>query len=338
MNRHVTIVIPCLNEEKYIGKCLESIVACRYDKQMLQVFVCDGMSSDKSASIIRNYQNRHGWIRLLENPDRSTPKALNLGIKSSSSDIVIILGAHAEIHPDYVDNCVREFQRDPKIGCVGGIIENIPENHTAEIISAAMSSSFGVGNAYFRTAEKDGYVDTVAFGAYSRDVFDKAGLFDEELVRNQDDEFNYRLHQAGFLVYLSHSIRSKYYVRASFKKLFRQYYQYGYWKVYVNKKHGAITTWRQMVPPVFCIFLYAGLILSAIVPLFTGLYAAGILLYLVTGCLFAARKSKGPIMTLEVLYAFLILHISYGTGYLEGILRFMLLGKKPHQSSMKLSR
>ena len=338
MKKHVTIVIPCLNEEKYIEKCLDSIVHCDYDKAFLQVFVCDGISTDKTAAIIKTVEAKHSFIKLIENPERSTPKALNLGILNSTSDIVIILGAHAEIDTAYVSNCVKEFQRDEHIGCVGGIIDNIPENHTAAIISAAMSSSFGVGNAYFRTDEKDGYVDTVAFGAYRRHVFDKAGLFDEELVRNQDDEFNYRLHPAGFTIFLSRSIRSKYYVRASFKKLFRQYFQYGYWKVYVNKKHGAITTLRQMIPPLFCLFLYLGSILCFVVPYFYALFAAGLLLYLSTGLYFAVRKANSLSMTIEVMYAFLILHISYGTGYLEGIFRFLILGKKPHTSSMKLSR
>ncbi len=197
----VSITIPCLNEEKYIGKCLDSIIACTYPKAYLKVFVVDGGSSDTTLQILQNYLQQHSFLQVLHNPNKSTPISLNMGIKASEMDVAIILGAHAAIHPDYVEQCLLAFQNAPNIGCTGGVLEQINENQESKIIALAMSSPFGVGNAHFRTGLKDGLVDTVAFGAYKKEVFEKIGYFDEELARNQDDEFNYRLIKNGYSIY-----------------------------------------------------------------------------------------------------------------------------------------
>ena len=226
-----------------------------YKDGAIDVFVCDGMSTDATTALVEKYALTHPMVHVLMNKKQTTPFALNLGIRKSEADVVIILGAHSELYPDYISKCMEAFSLGTNIGCTGGIIENEYENETAEVIGKAMSSSFGVGNAHFRTGNKNGYVDTVAFGAYKREVFSKVGYFDEELIRNQDDEFNYRVTKAGFKIYLYSEIRCKYFVRASFGKLFKQYYQYGYWKVYVAKKHHAVTTFRQLVPLFFVLFL-----------------------------------------------------------------------------------
>jgi glycosyltransferase involved in cell wall biosynthesis len=323
----VSIIIPCRNEEQYISKCLQSIVNCYFDKSLLSVFVCDGLSSDSTKAIIREFAERHAFIHLLENTRQTTPFALNLGLKANDADVKIILGAHAEIYPDYIKQCIEAFNFDDKIACVGGIIENVYENETAEIIGKAMSSGFGVGNAHFRTGQMDGYVDTVAFGAYKKDVFDKIGYFDEELIRNQDDEFNFRLLKNGFKIYLYRPIRSKYYVRASFKKLYKQYEQYGYWKVYVNKKHQTVTTLRQVVPLLFVVYLFGGAILSIINPKVLYLYLMVLALYFTAGLYSAFKLEKKLVVVLNIVKTYFILHYSYGIGYLKGIIDFFVLNK-----------
>ena len=334
----VSIVIPCRNEEKHIGKCLDSIVAVDYDKSLLQVFVCDGISIDRTPDIIREYGQKYPFIKLHVNENQTTPYALNLGIRSSTADIVIILGAHAELYPGYIRNCLATFEMDPAIGCVGGIIENVMEDETSAIISSAMSSPFGVGNAHFRTGGKEGYVDTVAFGAYKREVFEKIGLFNEELARNQDDEFNFRVIKAGYKIYLDKKIRSKYYVRASFRKLYRQYFQYGYWKVYVNARHRTVTTLRQMVPLFFVLYMALGGLMSLFHPYILHIWLAGILIYFLAAAFSAASIAKHPQDIPKIIYTFLILHFSYGYGYLLGILDFFILGRKPGQKASSLSR
>ncbi len=338
MNQKVSIIIPCRNEKDYIAKCLDSICNSIYDKNLLKVFVCDGLSSDGTAEIIKHYEKKYSFVHYRENRNRTTPHALNLGIKESDADIDIILGAHAEIDKDFILNSVNTFQLDTQMGCVGGIIENVYENETSSAIGKAMSSRFGVGNAHFRTGSREGFVDTVAFGAYRKEVFAKAGYFDDELIRNQDDEFNFRLKKSGFKIYLKKNIISKYYVRASFEKLFKQYYQYGYWKVFVNKKHSTITTVRQLFPALFVLFILSGSVVFFLPSYFIDGYFLIVAMYIVMGLLFAMSAGSGVLETIKILFSFLILHTSYGIGYLEGILKFIVFNKKPKPSSANLSR
>lgn len=326
--KSVSIVIPCRNEEKYIGKCIDSILLQDYPKEQITVFVCDGKSTDQTIAIIKDYSQKHKNVHLLVNEKQTTPFALNLGINASKSDLVIILGGHAELYPSYVSKCIEAFSFDESIGCTGGIIENVYENETTEIIGKAMSSSFGVGNAHFRTGNKDGFVDTVAFGAYKREVFEKIGLFDEELIRNQDDEFNFRVIKAGYKIYLYNDIRSKYYVRASYKKLFKQYEQYGYWKVYVNKKHNTVTTVRQVIPLFFVLYLIFGAAISLFGYLYLLLFLLPLVLYAFVGFLAAFNLTSNLFQIPSIQSTFFILHFSYGWGYLRGIIDFVLLNKK----------
>jgi glycosyltransferase involved in cell wall biosynthesis len=334
----VSIVIPCRNELKYIGKCLDSIVYCNYPKDKLSVYVCDGRSDDGTDLIIKEYAEKHPFIHYLENTRQTTQHALNLGIETSTADIRIILGAHAEIDPDYIKYSIEAFDVNPKIGCTGGIIENVIEDETTSVIARAMGNSFGVGNAHFRTGGKEGYVDTVAFGAYRKEVFEKAGLFDADLARNQDDEFNYRIQKHGFLIYLSKKIKSKYFVRSGFQKVYRQYYQYGYWKVFVNKKHKAITTVRQLIPFFFVSFLFFFPLLFFISLYFVPAYVAIVLLYAAMAIYFGIKETGRADTGLKVAYSFFLLHFSYGLGYLKGIIDFFIFNKKPGQKETRLSR
>ena len=213
-----------------------SFLQSNYPNELFNIFLCDGMSDDKTREIIQGIAKNNNQVILLDNLKQTTPFALNIALKKSTADIKIIFGAHATADPNFIIENVRAFENASDIGCTGGVIENVYENHTSKIIGLAMSSPFGVGNAHFRTGTKDGFVDTVAFGAYKKEVFEKVGYFDESLTRNQDDEFNFRVLKNGFRIYLSNKIYSKYYVRGAFDKLFKQYFQYGYWKVFVNKK------------------------------------------------------------------------------------------------------
>lgn len=337
MNKSVSIVIPCRNEKKYIGKCIQSIVDCHYPSEKLEILVCDGMSDDGTREIIQQF-NALGRVKLLDNHDRTTPQALNLGIKSSNADIIIILGAHAEIDKEYVQLCVQTLENHPEAGCVGGLLETVSEDIRTAAIAKAMSSSFGVGNAHFRTGNNEGWVDTVAFGAYRKEVFAKSGLFDEVLVRNQDDEFNFRILRDGFKIYLNPKIEAKYYVRSSFRKLFKQYRQYGYWKVYVNRKHQAVTTLRQLAPPLFVLFLFSGIPAWFIHPIIGILHTAVLSVYLLASFKSAFKQSDNSSEFFRICLAYYCLHLSYGLGYLEGILDFLILRQKAGQQKTELTR
>ncbi|MFM7727315.1 MAG: glycosyltransferase family 2 protein, partial [Flavobacteriales bacterium] len=320
-------------------KCLDSLIQCNHDNVELKICVVDGMSDDNTRAIVSQYAANYPNIQLVDNSRKTTPYALNLGLQHLDFDIGIILGAHAQIDSNFIRNNVRVLEEHTEVGCAGGIIRNVHENQWSEIISAAMSSVFGVGNAHFRTGGKSGYVDTVAFGAYPKEVFEQSGFFDEELARNQDDEFNYRVLQGGFKIFLDPSIQSDYYVRGSITKLYKQYEQYGYWKVFVNKKHGAVTTLRQLAPPLWVFFLLAGWTSIFIHPLLGWLYGIVVTMYVALAFYTAARMRMKSIKRFcMLLQTFGVLHFSYGFGYLRGILHFYLLGRKPGAQSERLTR
>lgn len=336
----ISIVIPCRNEEKYIGACIESIASAALDENTIEVFVVDGMSDDGTRQVLNELSKKYLWLKLIDNPQRTTPIALNLGIKNTTGELVMILGAHSLLEKNFFQEVLPCFAFDKQTGCVGGLLKNISEDKITESIALAMSSSFGMGNAYFRTGAKDGFVDTVAFGVYKKEVFEKVGLFNEELTRNQDDEFNYRVTKAGYKIYLTAKTSITYYVRSSYKKLFRQFYQYGFWKVYVNQKHKSITTARQLVPFLFVGFLVFGLLTTVLFQKELVMYCATLSIYFLMAIYFALKVTDTFRSFSEVIFCFLIVHLSYGVGYWFGLIRFVLLGMKPNQkgSATKLSR
>ena len=254
MNKTVSVVIPCRNEEKYIGKCIESFLKQSYPMELLTIIISDGMSTDNTRSIINEIKQMHNNIILLDNKGLSAPKGMNLGIRHTNSDIVIIFGAHAYADENFIIENVRALE-NKEVGCAGGVITTINETIKGAAIAEAMSCPFGVGNALFRFAEKESFVDTVAFGAYRRSLLNEIGVFDEELVRNQDDELNFRVEKSGAKILLSPKIKSTYVGRGDFKKLWRQYYQYGFWKVRVIQKHRRPASIRHLIPLMFVLFL-----------------------------------------------------------------------------------
>lgn len=335
----VSIVIPCLNEEAYIGKSLNSLLNSELDEIEMEVLVVDGMSSDRTVGIVNRLAASDARIRLLKNERRITPAALNLGITNSeNADVIIILGAHSEVEPDFIKKNIEVLITHPQAACAGGLISNVFENETAEIVGLAMSSPFGVGDATFRTGGRPGFVETVAFGAYRRNVFDQIGLFDERLVRNQDDEFNFRLIKNGGKIFFDPSIKSLYYVRSSYRKLARQYFQYGYWKVFVNRLHKTVTTWRQTIPFFFVLFLFLGVIMTPVNKVFFGFLLTGMLAWFL-GALAASIERRCPSWNWhKLILVFFILHFSYGLGYAKGILDFLILRKMPDTVSPKITR
>ncbi|MBS1937781.1 MAG: glycosyltransferase family 2 protein [Bacteroidetes bacterium] len=325
----VRVVIPCRNEAGYIGRCLQSLVDADRTGVHVDVRVCDGLSDDGTVAVIDGVASKYPWIQRVDNGARTTPQALNLGLRPPGYDIGIILGAHAEVDHAFVLENVRLLNDRPDAGCVGGVIENVYTDPVSRRIGAAMGHQFGVGGAHFRTGRKEGEVDTVAFGAYRKAVFDQVGYFDDRLVRNQDDEFNYRVVQAGWRILLSPAIRSRYYVRASYRRLYRQYWQYGFWKVYVNRLHGGITTLRQLVPAIWVACLVSGAVAALLHPLLAKLYLAGIGAYLLAAVVSSIRAAKAPGDVPGVLLAFATLHFSYGLGYLLGIWKLVVLRQDP---------
>jgi len=325
LGKTVAIIIPARNEKDFIGECLDSFINQTYPKELLKIYVCDGMSDDGTREIINEYNKKYSNVFLVDNPGRTAPKGMNEGIRKSHSDIVIIFGAHSFAEPDFVAENVKSLE-NPEVGCSGGTARTINEGVKGEAIALAMSCPFGVGNAIFRYAEKEAYVDTVGFGAYKREVLDKIGLFDEELVRNQDDELNFRVTKSGYKILLNPKIKYSYYSRPSLSKLWKQYYQYGFWKVRVIQKHKKPAALRHLVPMLFVSGLIGTLVLSLFSKLFLYAFLAIVIAYLAGVNLFAYKicKKEGLKYYKYLPLTFFILHASYGTGFLQGIINFYL--------------
>jgi glycosyltransferase involved in cell wall biosynthesis len=323
----VGIAIPCFQEVKHIEECVLSCLNQTYSGT-IKVYIADGGSTDGTLEKLQQLALQHeNKIVVLNNERRVTPVALNMGLQASTEDFKMILGAHAALPNDYIEKCMQTFEENQEADCVGGIIINEYQDATSQAIGCAMSSSFGVGNAYFRTGNKNGFVDTVAFGMYRKEVFEKIGYFREELIRNQDDEFNFRMEKNGMKCYLNNDLHSKYYVRGTLSKLLKQYYQYGYWKVYVNILHGQITTVRQLVPFAFVCHLILFVFTNIFFPKYDVYLGIPILAYFILALIFAGRaKSKEPRVTL---LSFFILHLGYGWGYLRGLIEMKIFGKRP---------
>lgn len=340
MNKTVSVVIPCRNEEKYIGKCIESFLKQSYPMELLTIIISDGMSTDKTREVIKDIKKNNDNVVLLDNVGLSAPKGMNLGIRYTDSEIVIIFGAHAYADENFVLENVKALE-NKEVGCAGGVITTINETTKGAAIAEAMSCPFGVGNALFRYAERESFVDTVAFGAYRRTLLDEVGVFDEELVRNQDDELNFRVQKSGAKILLSPKIKSTYFGRGDFKKLWRQYYQYGFWKVRVIQKHKRPASIRHLIPLMFVLFLSMGGILSLFSALIRIMYIIILGLYLFLDLVFSAKISfaKNIKYFLYLVVTFPLLHTSYGLGFILGIINFYIVkNSKIEEKNKEMSR
>ena len=335
----LSVVIPCRNERAFIKECVNAIFACELPPNCdMQVYVVDGMSDDGTRETITELMATNGRISLIDNPKQLTPFAFNLGIHAGGKvDFVQIVGARHILSPNYLSRCLEVLQQNTEIWCVGGKINNVAVNKTGELISAVMSSAFGMGMGNFRTLEQSGYTDTVTSPMYPYEVFEKIGFFDEELIRNQDDDFNFRVAKAGGKLYFLHDISLKYYVRAKVSGLRKQFFQYGYWKVFVNRKHGTMTTIRQLFPPGFVLYLILLPLLLLLPCILQLIGAIPLSLYLLGLLLFTSKLVKWKDF-LNTIWLFPLIHISYGCGYLLGMIDFLLLKKNPSEKQKELSR
>ncbi len=340
----ISVIIPCRNEVRWIRAGLESILENDYPKERLEVLVVNGMSDDGTRSVVLELAGRHSGIRLLDNPQKITPTALNIGIAAARGSIVMRMDAHVAYPANYISALAGRLEESGADN-VGGVCVTRPAKDTAigRAIAAGMSHPLGVGNSYFRIgASEPRWVNTVPFGCYRRDVFNRIGVFDEQLVRNQDDEFNLRLIRRGGRILLTPEVVCDYYARDSLGKLWRMYYQYGYFKPLVVRKVGGVMTLRQVVPAVFLLSLAAAAVAAIWSTTAALLGAAIVLVYaaVIFAAAAAASRREGIGCGLGLIAVFPTLHLSYGLGYLRGVLDFMILrrDRAGHLETTPLSR
>lgn len=321
----VTVIMPIRNEAGFIEYSIGSVLEQDYPSDLMEIIIADGMSTDKTRQIIMKKANENGQVavRMIDNPELIVPTGFNAALQIAKGDVIIRVDGHTTIDPDYIRQCVSELKRTEAAN-VGGRMDACGKGVIGESIVLATSSRFGVGGARFHYSDKEEYVDTVYMGAWWKETFEKYGFFDEEQVRNQDEEFNYRLLKNGCKILLSPKIKSKYETRATLKSLWSQYFEYGYWKVRVLQKHPRQMRLRQFSPPIFVFSLLFFSILSLPAEwgriLFRLIAGSYILANLVASAFLANKKGWKYFFPLSIVYA--CLHFSYGIGFLVGMVRF----------------
>jgi succinoglycan biosynthesis protein ExoA len=315
----VSVIVPVRNEARTVEACLYSIAAQTYPRDRLEVLVVDGMSDDGTPQIVSRFAAESTVdARLLRNPRRLPAAAMNLALDAARGDIIVRLDGHAAAAPDFLARSVALLE-DSGADCAGGVIESVGDTPAGEAIALAMASRFGVGGARFRTGGEAGPADTVAFGAYRRDVFARIGRFAEDIEGGEDDEFNYRLLDAGGRIVLDPAIRSRYLVRGDLRSLWRQYFRYGRAKPEVLRRHPAQARLRQLAPPAFVLALGAGAVIApraGLAPLRA--LAAAYAVAAAGASLLAALPAGKPRALPRLPAAFACMHVAYGLGFWAG--------------------
>ncbi|MCU1266090.1 MAG: glycosyltransferase family 2 protein [Acidobacteria bacterium] len=326
----VSVVIPCLNEERFIGKALHNL-ADQYDPDHYEIIVVDGLSQDRTREAITEFRRRRPDVSvvLIDNPERRIPTALNLGIQVARGEIIARLDAHAVASPGYVRRSV-EVLRQEGVGVVGMPCQVCPGADTlmARAIATAVSHPFGIGDATYRlgqAAAAQQAVDTVAFACFKKDLWREIGGFDETLSANEDYEFNYRVRLHGKTVLLDQAEHCDYFARATLKDLSIQYWRYGRWKARMILRYPSSIRLRQAVAPVFAASIPLLLMAGVWFRPMWWLLAIELSVYLLLGLFFAARlagKSRAGIALLFLLpVIFSVIHLTWGTGFLLGLAR-----------------
>jgi succinoglycan biosynthesis protein ExoA len=336
----VSVIVPCRNEKKHIRPFLESLLSQVAPPDLAYEFlISDGMSDDGTREILAEYRSRFDNLEIVDNPKQIVSTAMNEAIAKAQGEIVVRMDVHSEYAPDYLAQCVSALNTTGA-GNVGGPAIAVGESYMQRAISLAYQSPFGCGGARFHDPNFEGYVDTVPYGCWKKTTLESLGLFDEALVRNQDDELNLRLILSGGKIWQTPRIRSYYRPRASLKALARQYAQYGYWKVFVIRKHRVTASWRHLVPAIFVLTL-AVLILAALFSKIGLVLLSGVLgLYLaaaIVATILAAKRPADRSRMAVLPVVFLAYHCSYGAGFLRGIAD-LLFDRAPAQSLSAIVR
>ena len=319
----VSIVIPMLNEIESIETCLNSILDQTYPINQIEIVVVDGCSTDGSLEKVIQLAQIYSNIHLFNNPLKRTPISLNIGVKNSNGDVIIILGAHTHIRNDFVELNIRSMQ-EQGVKCTGGTQLNTGKTFLQCAIGLAMGSRLGIPSAPYRFYKKPCFVDTVVYAAYARELFDQLGYFNEELHISEDAEFNWRIRKAGYQIYYSPEIISYYYPRKNLRQLSRQFFNYGILRVNVIKRHPDAMRLIHLAPPLFVLALMALTVMSAFGTDFMmslvallGAYS----LYILTASIMTCKQEHSWKYLFLLPAVFIAMQISWGTGFLVGILK-----------------
>jgi glycosyltransferase involved in cell wall biosynthesis len=328
----VSVLVACWNEEKYISRCLDSIVASDYPKDRMEILVIDGMSGDATREIVKDYADRHPLIRLVDNPQRYFPAAMNVGIRNARGDVIVITSAHSLCDPKYVSTCVR-YQQESGAENVGGALHIEPgvDTTVAQAIALTLSSPFGSGNAHVKTGvDQPTWADTAAFGCYRRKLFEEIGLFDERLLGSSDIDFNRRILAAGGNILLVPEIVVLYFADPTLGAFWRHNFADGVWATYVLKFRTRAWAWRHWVPMFFLLSLLGSAGLALYSPIFGELCLAILSAYVLanfSASIHISARLKNTKLLFLLPLTFGIRHFAHGIGALYGAILLAFPGE-----------
>ena len=315
MAPEVTVILPVYNEEAHLEECLRSLIGQTFPREKMEWIVVDNGSTDATPAILDRFRNE-GPFLLLSNPGAATPSSLNMAIRSARGRYIIRMDAHSVYQRDYIDRCIRRLEQTDAEN-VGGVWEIRGEGALGRGFAVLLSSPFGAGGAAFRTAKNSGYVETVPFGAWRRELFDRIGLFDEELVRSEDNDLNRRIRASGGKIYLDADIRTVYYCRSSLSAILRNGLNNGNALFHTLRRNPGAMSPRHYVPFVFLLSVLALGVGALFQPLCGKLLLAEAALYLLLDVFFSLRSPKNAPVTLWLYPAF---HLAYGLGSALGMI------------------
>jgi|WetSurMetagenome_2_1015567.scaffolds.fasta_scaffold173161_2 succinoglycan biosynthesis protein ExoA len=323
--KKISVIIPCRNEKKFIRQTLDSLLAQTLPIEDYEIIVVDGLSDDGTIDILNEYCRVNLNVRLIHNEKKITPSAMNLGIKNSIGEIIVICGAHSFYSSDFLSSGIDLMTTYPEYGCVGGPITSEGDNNFSKATAIAMSSIIGVGNAKHRFPDYEGLAEMACFPFFRKEIFSIIGYYNEQLVRNQDDEFCLRYREKGGKVFISHKVKSTYFVRSSPFALIKQYFNYGYWRWILIRMYKMPISIRQLIPSIFILILLL-LLTYAIIMDFYFLLLIFIATYLTSLFIFAMKIffDKGIIIGINFVFSVIILHFSYGLGLFYSIFEQIL--------------
>ncbi len=316
----VSVILPVRNEGSFIAQTIDRLLCQDYPADRMEIVVADGMSDDNTREVLAGYQEKYSFIKVVDNRGQIAASGLNVAIENSRGELILRVDGHSEVAPDFVSQSVRLLEEHPEVWSAGGPIVHAGTNRVGEAVAIVMSHPFGVGMATHRFPNYEGYVEGAQFPIYRRWLFDRVGMFDESLVRTEDDEHNYRITQAGGKIYVSPRVRYVYYVRDRLDKLFRQYFQYSFWRIPVIRKHKRPTTLRQLVPPLFfltmAVLAVVGIWLRqpAVALALPVIYVTALVL---VGISIIPRKGLGVACVVPLALA--TIHIAYALGITYGV-------------------
>ncbi|HUJ57729.1 MAG TPA: glycosyltransferase family 2 protein [Kofleriaceae bacterium] len=316
----VTIAMPALDEERYIEGCIASVQAQDYPRELIEILVADGGSRDRTREIVARLAEADPRIRLVDNPDRLQAAALGRLVKAARGDIIVRMDVHCEYAPDYVRACVETLEQTGADN-VGGAQRAKARTFFQRALCAALASPLGVGGARYRSADAEGFVDTVFLGAFRRKVFETVGLWDPRAITNEDAELNQRILEAGGKIYLSRDIVVHYFPRDSYRALARQYFRYGRGRARTLIKLGRFPTLRPVLP---FLLVSGATALCALPPLWPAAPAAFASYALATGAeAVRVARELGPRGVATAWSIFPVLHASHGAGFAAGLLQYL---------------